>query len=115
MFVEEACSGLRILVGIFALAFAFVLFSHWRWWQKALVLVAALPVAIVANVTRIVVTGLLHQLASSEAADKFSHDLAGFVMIPFAAGLFWLFLVYLGRLFPEVEDVVVPIYASARD
>jgi len=116
MFVEEACSGLRIFVGIFALAFAFVLFSRWRWWQKALVLAAALPVAIVANVTRIVVTGLLQELASSEAADKFSHDLAGFVMIPFAAALFWLFLVYLGRLFPEVEEMPVPTYAiSAAD
>jgi exosortase len=104
LFVEEACSGLRIFVGIFALAFAFVLFSRWRWWQKALVLAAAFPVAIVANVTRIVVTGLLQEWASSEAAHKFSHDVAGFVMIPFAAVLFWLFLIYLGRLFPEVEE-----------
>ena len=59
MFVEEACSGLRIFVGIFALAFAFVLFSRWAWWQKGLALLAALPVAIFANVTRIVVTALL--------------------------------------------------------
>jgi exosortase len=105
LFVEEACSGLRIFVGIFALAFAFVLFSRWSWWQKALVMAAVFPVAIVANVSRIVVTGLLQELASSEAAHKFSHDIAGFVMIPFAAALFWLFLVYLGRLFPEVEEL----------
>jgi exosortase len=103
--VAEACSGLRILMCIFALAFAFVLFSRWAWWQKALALIAALPVAIVANATRIVVTGLLTQLWSSEAAHKFSHDLAGLVMIPFAALLFWLFLTYLERVYPEVEMV----------
>ena len=108
LFVEEACSGMRIFVGIFALAFAFVLFSRWSWWQKVLVLVAALPVAIIANVIRIVATGLLSQWVSSEAGHKFSHDLAGFVMIPLAAALFWLLLVYLDRLFPEVEDVMCP-------
>jgi exosortase len=105
MFIEEACSGLRIFVGIFALAFAFALFSRWSWWQKGLALAAALPIAIVANVIRIVATALLHQLVSSEAAMRFTHDLSGLAMIPLAAVLFWLFLVYLDRLFPAVETV----------
>lgn len=105
LFVEEACSGMRIFVGIFALAFAFVLFSHWKIWLKAFVLLAALPVAIVTNAMRIVATGLLHQWASSKSAERFTHDIAGFVMIPLAAGVFWLLLVYLDKLFPLVEDV----------
>jgi exosortase len=108
LFVEEACSGMRIFIGIFALAFAFVLFSKWSWWQKGLVLIATLPVAIIANVMRIVVTGLLYQHVSTDAGQKFSHDVAGFVMIPLAAGLLWLFLVYLDRLFPRVQEVRVP-------
>lgn len=108
LFVEEACSGMRIFIGIFALAFAFVLFSKWSWWQKGLVLVATLPVAIIANVTRIVVTGLLYQHVSTEVGQKFSHDVAGFVMIPLAAALLWLFLVYLDRLFPRVQEVRLP-------
>jgi exosortase len=103
--IEEACSGLRILVGIYALAFAFVLFSRWQWWQKAFALAAALPIAIIANVTRIVVTGLLYQYSTGEAARHFMHDFSGLVMIPFAAALFWLFLIYLDRLFPEVEEL----------
>lgn len=103
--VEEACSGLRIFVGIFALAFVFVLFFNWSWWQKALLLAAALPVAIIANMVRIVTTALLYQWVSGDAAKRFSHDISGFVMIPFAAVLLFLFLVYLEKLFPEVEDV----------
>ena len=103
--VEEACSGLRILVGIFALAFAFVLFSSWSWWQKVIVIAAAVPAAIVANVIRIVATALLYEWVSSEVSHKFSHDFAGFFMIPLAAGLFWLLLVYLDRMVYEVEDV----------
>jgi exosortase len=112
--VAEACSGLRIFVGIFALAFAFVLFSSWAWWQKLMALLVALPVAIVANATRIVVTGLLYQLASGEAAHRFSHDFAGIVMIPFAALIFWLFLVYLDRLFPAVE-LVSPVATMSQN
>lgn len=113
-FVEEACSGMRIFVGIFALAFVYILFTRWNWWQKLLVLIASVPVAIVANVTRIVVTGLLYQFVSGAAADKFSHDIAGLVMIPFAAVLFWLFLVYLDRLLPEVEEVAPIGYGVAQ-
>ena len=108
LFVEEACSGMRIFVGIFALAFAFVLFSRWSWWLKGLVLLAALPVAIITNVIRIVATGLLHQWVSSAAGQKFSHDIAGFVMIPLAAAMFWLLLVYLDKLFLQVEDLDRP-------
>lgn len=109
LFVEEACSGMRIFIGIFALAFAFLLFSKWSWWQKALVLIATLPVAIIANVMRIVVTGLLYQYVSTDVGQKFSHDVAGFIMIPLAAALLWLFLVYLDRLFPRVQEVRVPV------
>jgi len=105
LFVEEACSGLRIFVGIFALAFAFVLFSRWSWWQKGIVLIAVFPVAVIANSFRIVVTGLLYQWVSGEAAHRFSHDLTGFVMIPLAATLFWLLLIYLDNLFTVVEEV----------
>ena len=110
LFVEEACSGLRIFVGIFALAFAFVLFSRWSWWQKGMVLLAALPVAIIANVVRIVATGLLYQWVSSEAGKTFSHDISGYVMIPFAALLLWLFLIYLDRLFPQVAEIRQPAH-----
>jgi exosortase len=105
LFIEEACSGLRILVGIYALAFAFVLFSRWHWWQKGLALLAALPIAILANVVRIVVTALLYQYASTEAAKHFMHDFSGLAMIPLAALMFWIFLMYLERLFPEIEEL----------
>ena len=114
LFVEEACSGLRIFVGIFALAFAFVLFSRWPWWQKALALVAALPIAIFANVLRVVGTGLLYQWVSGEAGRHFSHDFSGLVMIPIAAALFWLFIQYLNRLLPEVE-LISPVMQAMSD
>ncbi|MHB8863002.1 MAG: exosortase/archaeosortase family protein [Pirellulaceae bacterium] len=103
MEIAEACSGLRIFVGIFALAVAYVICVRRPWWERALLLLSALPVALVANATRIVVTGLLYQLVSGEAAHKFSHDISGWVSIPFAALLFAGVLWYVDHLFREVE------------
>ncbi len=105
--VEQACSGLRIFVGIVALAFAYAIVMRRAWWEKALLLLSAVPIALLANAARIVSTGLLYQYVSGEAAKKFSHDAAGWVMILFAAGLFGLVLLYLSRLVREVELVGV--------
>jgi exosortase len=103
--VEHACSGLRIFVGIIALACVYIILAKRSWWENLLVFLIVIPVSLTANVARIVVTGMLYQHVSSEAAKQFSHDLSGWVMIPFAAALFGLFLWYLDRLLPEVESV----------
>lgn len=103
--VEQACSGLRIFVGICALAFAAVVLMRRTWWEKLLFLLSTLPIALLANSIRIVVTGLLYQHASSHAAQKFSHDLSGWAMIPLAAAMFWLFAWYLAKLFPTLHKV----------
>jgi exosortase len=105
--VEQACSGLRIFIGIAALAFAYVVIVRRTWWEKGVLLVSVVPIALVANATRVVWTGLLYQYVSGEAARKFSHDVAGWAMILYAAGLFALVLWYLGKLVREVEAVDV--------
>lgn len=101
--IVDACSGLRIFVGIVALAFAYVVVVRRSWVIKGLLLAAVLPVTLIANSTRIVVTCLLQIYISGEASHRFAHDIAGFVMIPFAALLFGLVLWYLGRLIREVK------------
>jgi exosortase len=105
--VEQACSGLRIFIGIAALAFAYVVIVRRTWWEKAVLLVSVVPIALIANATRVVATGLLYQYVSGEAAKKFSHDVAGWLMILYAAGLFALVLWYLGKLVREVEPVEI--------
>lgn len=107
LFVEEACSGMRIFIGILALAFAYLVLVRRTWWERLLLLAAVLPVAIVANVTRIVVTALLYQWVSTDVGHKFAHDWAGFATIPLAAALFGLVLWYISKLFPHVERIGV--------
>jgi exosortase len=105
--VEQACSGLRIFVGILALAFVYLVLIRRAWWERVLLIISVIPVALIANSTRIVLTALLYQYASGEAAHKFTHDLAGWIMIPYAAALFAMVLWYMGSLFREEEQVDV--------
>ena len=102
--VVEACSGLRILMATVALAFAYCVLIRKSWWKRIAIILSTIPVALIANATRIVGTGLLYQVVSFEAGQKFSHDVAGWIMIPLAALLFAAFLWYLEQLFPEVEE-----------
>lgn len=79
--VERACSGLRMFLGSFAMATAFVfLASPNRAVSVALLLFAA-PIAVVANIVRIVITALLMQNSTEEITRRFVHDFAGIVMI----------------------------------
>ena len=105
--VADACSGLRIFMGILALAFAYVILVRRSWWEKGLLLVSAIPIALVANSTRVVVTALLYQAVDGKAAHQQIHDWAGRLMIPFAAGLFAIVLWYLAKLMRDVEQIDV--------
>ncbi len=107
--VAEACSGLRVFVGISAIAFAYVVLTRRAWWEKAILVVSVVPVALVANATRIVGTGLAYQWVSEEAAHEFMHALAGWVMIPYAALLFGLVMWYVSKLVREEEVVDVGV------
>lgn len=96
--VVEACSGLSMLVIFFALATAAAAVVRRPWYERAGLVASAVPIALVANVTRITVTGVLHQTAGSEVADRVFHDLAGWLMMPLALALLWVELQVFARL-----------------
>lgn len=112
--VEEACSGLRIFVAIAVLAFAYIMIVRPAWWERIVLVAAIVPIALISNALRIVITGLLFQYVSGEAAHKFSHDLAGWLMIPMAAAMFFAVLSYLGKLMKEVEVVSMQDLLQSR-
>jgi len=103
--VTPACSGLRVFIGIGALAIAYVVIVRRAWWERSVLLLSVIPIALIANVTRVVATDLLYQYFSSEAARRFTHDAAGLVTIFFAAGLFALVDWYLRKLIRKLEPV----------
>lgn len=103
--VEQACSGLRMFVAFLALCVAYAVIARRAAWQKVVVLASVAPIALASNVVRIVATGLLYRYVGSAAARTFSHDAAGWAMMPVAAGLLGLVLWYTGRVVVEVEGV----------
>ncbi len=103
--VEQACSGLRMFVSFVALGMFYTLVVNRPLWQKITVFVAILPIAMISNALRITATGILFQYAGDEWARTFSHDAAGWAMIPVGAAFFAALLWYLGHLVIEVETV----------
>ena len=66
-------------------------------------MLSAIPVALIANIARITLTGILHETVGGPAADHFYHDLAGWVMILFAFLLYWGEIWLLSHILIEAE------------
>ena len=107
--VVEACSGLSMLITFIALSTAAALVVKRPLLDRIFLVVSAIPVALLANIVRIVLTGTLHETVGGHAADMFYHDLAGWIMMPLALGLYWLELAILSRLLIETEYKALPV------
>jgi exosortase len=107
--VIDQCSGLRMGTIFIALAVGYVLVVPMDWWERIVILLFAAPIAVIVNVTRIVVTGLLYLAAehttfiTEEMAKKVFHDLAGLLMMPAALALLFLLQYVMAKLVPVVE------------
>ena len=103
--IADACSGLRMVTIFGALAVAMVFLVERPWWDKFIILLSAIPIALIVNIIRITVTGLLYMAVGqdNEFAKKLGHDWAGFFMMPLALGFLWMELQILERLTLPVE------------
>jgi exosortase len=78
--VAEACSGIRSLVSLTMLGIVLGYFTERRTPERVVLAAAALPIAIVANATRVAGTGLASEWISPAAADGFFHTFSGWLM-----------------------------------
>ena len=101
--VVEACSGLSMVITFIALSVGMALVVDRPVLDKIVLVLSAIPVALVANIARITLTGVLHETIGGQIADKFYHDLAGWVMIPFALVLYWCEIWVFSHILVEVE------------
>lgn len=106
--IVDQCAGLRMATVLLALGAAIALFMERPLWERALVVFSAIPIAMIANVVRIVVTGVMHALGQAELANSFHEDYAVFVMVPLALGLLFVETEILSHLFVE-DKLMVPI------
>lgn len=101
--VVDACSGLRMATIFLALAVGVALLIERPMWMRIAIVISALPIAIVTNMIRIVITAVLYSFGLGQSAEKVFHDFAGYIMPIIALGFLFLFLQILDNLFITVE------------
>jgi exosortase len=74
--IGEPCSGLRSIVALLTLAVVFVYVMQGSPAAKSVLLIAALPIAIAANIMRLVLLLIVADLLGQEAAWRYFHNLS---------------------------------------
>jgi exosortase len=77
--VVEACSGIRSLLSLSFLSLVYAYFFDKKVWMRPVLLVATLPIASVANASRVALTGLVSEY-NAELAEGIFHYASGWVI-----------------------------------
>jgi exosortase len=116
--VAEVCSGIRMLMLFFALCVggAFLMTKK-EWWERLLIVVSAIPIAVIANVCRLTMIALFSELVSkwpnyllsaklaekwpNNVTETWAHDYPGYLMMPVGMLLLWIEWTLFSKLFIE--------------
>lgn len=118
--VALACSGLKMLMTLAATVVATILLVPLPLWKRLVLLVSAVPIALVSNMARIVATGLCYYYIHGRKGMDWAHDISGWMMMPLALVLVGLELKLLSWAIPPVivpEDdrkTVLPLLAGKK-
>jgi exosortase len=77
--VVEACSGIRSLLSLTFLSLVYAYFFDRKVWMRWVLLIASVPIAILANAFRVTTTGILSEY-KREWADGFFHAAEGWAV-----------------------------------
>lgn len=78
--VVEACSGLRYLFPLLALAIIASYFYQAAVWKRVVVILSSIPITVIMNSFRIGVIGVLVEFYGIEQAEGFLHDFEGWIV-----------------------------------
>ena len=107
--IAEACNGLRMITAFFVISGMVVLLINRAWWEKWIVLVSCLPVALLCNTVRLVITSIAFTMLKGEYWERMFHDFGGYAMMPLALGLIVAELWLLTKLTtpPTKEETII--------
>ncbi len=77
--VVDACSGIRSLLSLTFLSLVYGYFFERRTWLRVVLFFSTIPIAIVANASRVTITGIMTQV-KAELAEGFFHEAEGWVI-----------------------------------
>jgi exosortase len=104
LFVAEACSGMRQLTGFLALTTAWAYLTDRPMWNRFLLVVSSIPIAMTANVVRVTVTGIITYGFDPKYASGAFHTVEGLAMM----GLGLLMLATFAWVLDQVTSILTP-------
>jgi exosortase/archaeosortase family protein len=113
--VAEACAGLKSLMTFISVAAAVAFLSFRPLWQKAVITLSAIPIAIFCNMSRVAGQGMLDYYVSRKWSESFAHQFAGMVMMIPAFFLILLVAWIVDNIFiEEVDKRAIPTTANPK-
>jgi exosortase len=101
--VVEACSGIRSLLTLSYLALVYGYFFDRKVWMRWVLLIGTVPIAIIANATRVTLTGLVSEWRSDFAHGNF-HTVEGWVLFLAAGAMLMLFHQFVNRSYLAIRS-----------
>jgi len=77
--VVDACSGIRSLLSLTFLSLVYGYFFERKTWVRTVLFFSTIPIAIIANASRVTITGIMTQI-KAELAEGFFHEAEGWVI-----------------------------------
>jgi exosortase len=77
--VVDACSGIRSLLSLTFLSLVYGYFFERKTWVRVVLFFSTIPIAIIANASRVTITGIMTQI-KADLAEGFFHEAEGWVI-----------------------------------
>jgi exosortase len=101
LFVAQACSGLRSLMALGTLGVVFAYFFRKSWGERVLLVASTLPIAVLVNAFRVLLTSALTFYYGPGMAEGVIHQTEGFFTFGLAFGLLLIEARLLAWLWPR--------------
>lgn len=82
--IGDACSGLRSMVALLAVGALYAWPKHLSVVKKTMLFLSIIPIAIAANIVRLILLALITYYRGDSAGQKFFHDYSGFFLFLFS-------------------------------
>lgn len=102
--VAEACSGMRLLRVFVALGVAMAYLEYRPIVHRIGLVLSTVPIAIICNILRVLLTGLIYIYIGLEYAQGILHTILGMVMLLVAFGLYGFLAWVMNNLFVEEKE-----------
>ena len=115
--VVEACSGIRSLMSLLALAAGYGYVVERSVAVRWFMVLAMVPLAIVSNGLRIMITAIMAHYIGPQAAEGFMHEFSGWVIFVVATVMFLLlhsFVTYIRKKLGWYQEGINPEVAPAK-